>query len=115
MEQPPGEAAPSVQLRHVATHCGFPPLCIALSDTRLTHRTLVHEGDALGALFGVTKLVVGLFLGTLSQWLWIEQILGDPACLLLAGESQAGCSWPRHSSLLIINHECDHLPSFHSI
>lgn len=72
----------------------------------------MHEGEALGALFGVTKLAVGLFLETLSQRLCIEQILGDPACLLLAGESRAGCSWPRHSSLLIINHERDHLPLF---
>lgn len=63
-----------------------------------------------GALFGVTKLVVGLFLGTLSQRTCIGWILGEPACLLPAGESQAGCSWPRHSSLLIINHERDHLP-----
>lgn len=72
----------------------------------------MHEGVALGGLFGVTKLVVGLFLETLSQRLCTDQVLGDPACLPLAGESQAGCSWPRHSSLLIINHERDHLALF---
>lgn len=47
----------------------------------------MHEGEEVEALFRVSKLVAGLFLGTLSQRFCIDQILGDPTCLLPAGGS----------------------------